>query len=423
MLFLKTRRKTMSCLEERDEMFNLNEVLEDVKKACKNLDGIIKKTELVYSDFFSEECRNNVYLKPENLQFTGSFKIRGAYNKIVNLPESVKKNGIVASSAGNHAQGVAFSANALGIPSKIVMPNVTPLIKIDATRKHGSEVIIHGDIYDDAYEKALEIAENEGREFIHPFDDYDVICGQGTIGYEILEQLENVDEILVPVGGGGLISGIAMAVKAINPNIRVIGVEPEGALTMKTSLDNNRITDLDYIQTSAEGVAVRRLGNLPFEIAREYVDGIISVSEQDIMEALLMLIEKHKFVAETAGVLSLAALKKLTVSNKNIVCLLSGGNIDVVTISSMINKGLVSRGRIFCFSVDLPDTPGQLLKVSQILSELRANVIKLDHNQFKAMDRLENVQLEVTTETNGHDHINEIIAALNKEGFSVNRVY
>jgi threonine dehydratase len=423
MLFLKTRRKTMSCLEERDEMFNLNEVLEDVKKACKNLDGIIKKTELVYSDFFSEECRNNVYLKPENLQFTGSFKIRGAYNKIVNLPESVKKNGIVASSAGNHAQGVAFSANALGIPSKIVMPNVTPLIKIDATRKHGSEVIIHGDIYDDAYEKALEIAENEGREFIHPFDDYDVICGQGTIGYEILEQLENVDEILVPVGGGGLISGIAMAVKAINPNIRVIGVEPEGALTMKTSLDNNRITDLDCIQTSAEGVAVRRLGKLPFEIAKEYVDGIISVSEQDIMEALLMLIEKHKFVAETAGVLSLAALKKLTVSNKNIVCLLSGGNIDVVTISSMINKGLVSRGRIFCFSVDLPDTPGQLLKVSQILSELRANVIKLDHNQFKAMDRLENVQLEVTTETNGHDHINEIIAALNKEGFSVNRVY
>jgi threonine dehydratase len=413
----------MSCLEERDEMFNLNEVLEDVKKACKNLDGIIKKTELVYSDFFSEECRNNVYLKPENLQFTGSFKIRGAYNKIVNLPESVKKNGIVASSAGNHAQGVAFSANALGIPSKIVMPNVTPLIKIDATRKHGSEVIIHGDIYDDAYEKALEIAENEGREFIHPFDDYDVICGQGTIGYEILEQLENVDEILVPVGGGGLISGIAMAVKAINPNIRVIGVEPEGALTMKTSLDNNRITDLDCIQTSAEGVAVRRLGKLPFEIAKEYVDGIISVSEQDIMEALLMLIEKHKFVAETAGVLSLAALKKLTVSNKNIVCLLSGGNIDVVTISSMINKGLVSRGRIFCFSVDLPDTPGQLLKVSQILSELRANVIKLDHNQFKAMDRLENVQLEVTTETNGHDHINEIIAALNKEGFSVNRVY
>jgi len=413
----------MSCMEARDDMFNLNEVLEDVKKACKNLEGTVKKTDLIYSDFFSEECRNNVYLKPENLQFTGSFKIRGAYNKIVNLPESVKKNGIVASSAGNHAQGVAYSAKSLGIPSKIVMPNVTPLIKIEATRKHGSEVIIHGDIYDDAYKKALEISETEGREFIHPFDDYDVICGQGTIGYEILEQLENVDEILVPVGGGGLISGVAMAVKAINPNIRVIGVEPEGALTMKTSLDNNKITDLDCIKTSAEGVAVKRLGNLPFEVAKDYVDGIISVSEQDIMEALLMLIEKHKLVAETAGVLSLAALKKVTVSNKNIVCLLSGGNIDVVTISSMINKGLVSRGRIFCFSVDLPDKPGQLLLVSKILSDLRANVIKLDHNQFKAMDRLENVQLEITTETNGHDHINEIIATLNKNGFSVKRVY
>lgn len=413
----------MSCLEESEEMFNLNKVLEDVKKACKNLEGTIKKTELVYSDFFSEECRNNVYLKPENLQFTGSFKIRGAYNKIVNLPESAKKNGIVASSAGNHAQGVAYSAKSLGIPSKIVMPTVTPLIKIDATKKYGSEVVIHGDIYDDAYAKAMEIAKLEEREFIHPFNDYDVICGQGTIGYEILEQLENVDEILVPVGGGGLISGIAMAVKAINPNIRVIGVEPEGALTMKTSLDNNKITNLDCIKTSAEGVAVRRLGDLPFKIAREYVDGIISVSEQDIMEALLMLIEKHKFVAETAGVLALAALKKLTVSNKNIVCILSGGNIDVVTISSMINKGLVSRGRIFCFSVDLPDNPGQLLKISQILSDLRANVIKLDHNQFKAMDRLENVQLEVTTETNGHDHINQIIATLNKNGFSVNRIY
>lgn len=413
----------MSHIKEMDTIFKLEEVLEDIKKACNNLEGIVKNTELIYSDFFSEESRNKVYLKPENLQFTGSFKIRGAYNKIANLPESVKKNGIVASSAGNHAQGVAYSAKSLGIPSKIVMPNVTPLIKIDATRKYGSQVVIHGDVYDDAYEKAMEISKAEGREFIHPFDDYDVICGQGTIGYEILEQFKNVDEILVPVGGGGLISGIAMAAKAINPNISVIGVEPEGALTMKTSLDNNRITDLDSIKTSAEGVAVKRLGNLSFEVAKKYVDGIISVSEQDIMEAFLMLIEKHKLVAETAGVLSLAALKKLNVSNKNVVCVISGGNIDVVTISSMIKKGLVSRGRIFCFAVDLPDKPGQHLKVFQILSDLRANVIKLDHNQFKAIDRLENVQLEITTETNGHQHINEIIAALNKDGISIKRVY
>ncbi|MDP3386622.1 MAG: threonine ammonia-lyase [Eubacteriales bacterium] len=413
----------MSVLETKADTYNPEVIIEDIQRASKNLEGIIKKTDLIYSDFFSSECKNKVYLKPENLQFTGSFKIRGAYNKIVNLPESLKKNGIVASSAGNHAQGVAYSAKKLGISSKIVMPVVTPLIKVEATRNHGSEVIIHGDIYDDAYSKALEIAKEEGREFIHPFNDYDVICGQGTIGYEILQDLKNVDEILVPIGGGGLIAGIALAVKAINPNIRVIGVEPEGALTMKNSLDNNRVCELSHVRTSAEGVAVKKPGDLTFEIAKCFVDGIITVSEQDIMEALLMLIEKHKLIAETAGVLTLAALKKLTVTNKNIVCLISGGNIDVVTISSMINKGLISRGRIFCFTVDLPDVPGQLLKISQILAEQKANVIKLDHNQFKAMDRYENVQLEVTAETNGHNHIGEIIASLDRNGFKVHRVY
>ncbi|MBN2286825.1 MAG: threonine ammonia-lyase [Tissierellales bacterium] len=413
----------MSCVKIKENLFSPENVYNDIVKASKNLEGVIKKTELIYSDFFSNECKNKVYLKPENLQFTGSFKIRGAYNKISNLPESVKKNGIVASSAGNHAQGVAYSAKVLGISSVIVMPSVTPLIKVEATRKHDSQVVIHGDIYDDAYTKALEIAEEEGREFIHPFNDYDVICGQGTIGYEILNELHDVDEILVPIGGGGLISGIALAVKAVNPNIRVIGVEPEGAMTMKTSIDNGKVCALSHVKTSAEGVAVRTPGELNFEIARDYVDGIITVSEKDIMEALLMLIEKHKLIAETAGVLSLAALKKLTVTNKKIVCLISGGNIDVVTISSMINKGLVSRGRIFCFSVDLPDVPGQLLKISQILSDLKANVIKLDHNQFKAMDRYENVQLEVTAETNGHQHIAKIIEIMTKNGFHINRIY
>ncbi len=413
----------MSLLETKKETFNPNVILDDIQKANKNLQGVIKETPLIYSDFFSQESRNKVYLKPENLQFTGSFKIRGAYNKIFNLPEDIKKKGIVASSAGNHAQGVAYSAKTLGISSKIVMPIVTPLIKIEATRKHGSEVIIHGDIYDDAYNRAMEIAQEEGREFIHPFNDYDVICGQGTIGYEILNELSDVDEILVPIGGGGLISGIALAVKAMNPNVRVIGVEPEGAMTMKHSLDEDRICELNFIKTSAEGVAVKKPGDIPFEIAKCFVDGIITVTEKEIMEALLMLIEKHKLVGETAGVLTLAALKKLTVSNKKIVSVISGGNIDVVTISSMINKGLVSRGRVLCFTVDLPDIPGQLLKISQILADLKANVIKLDHNQFKAMDRFENVQLEVTAETNGHQHIDEIIFQLSKNGFKVHRVY
>lgn len=413
----------MTVTDFENQTFNLEDAGKDIQEARENLEGVVNKTELVYSDFFSSECRNKVYLKPENLQFTGSFKIRGAYNKIARLPESVRKNGIVASSAGNHAQGVAYSAKTLGISSKIVMPTVTPLIKVEATKAHGSDVVIHGDIYDDAYKKAMEISSNEGREFIHPFNDYDVICGQGTIGLEIIEELKDVDEILVPIGGGGLVAGISMAVKSVNPNIRVIGVEPEGAMTMKNSLNNDKVCDLSSIRTSAEGVAVKRPGDLSFQIAKCFVDGVVTVSEKEIMEALLMLIDKHKLIAETAGVLTLAALKKLTVANKKIVSVISGGNIDVVTISSMINKGLISRGRIFCFNVDLPDVPGQLLHISKILADLKANVIKLDHNQFKAMDRYENVQLEVTVETNGHQHIDEIIQALKNDGFGVNRVY
>jgi len=397
--------------------------IKDIKKASKNLKGVINETKLIKSDFFSKECNNNVYLKTENLQFTGSFKIRGAYNKISLLSDEVKSKGIIASSAGNHAQGVAYSAKKLGLKSTIVMPNITPLIKVDATKEYGSDVIIHGDVYDESYNKAMELSKKYGYEFIHPFDDYDIICGQGTVGLEILEDLENVDEILVPVGGGGLISGISLAVKAINPNIRVIGVEPEGAMAMKLSIDNNKLTSLNKVNTSAEGVAVRCPGESTFNVIKNYVDGMITVSEEDIMEALLMLIEKHKFLSETAGVLPLAALKKLTTKDKNIVCVLSGGNIDVVTISSMINKGLISRGRIFCFAVDLPDKPGQLLKISELLSELNANVIKLEHNQFKATDRYMNVQLELTAETNGHDHINEILNKLQEENFTFNRIY
>ncbi len=407
----------------------LNNLLDDnkhekcIRNAKGKLKGIIKETNLIHSDFFSKEFGNNIYLKPENLQFTGSFKIRGAFNKIANLSEKEKTNGIIASSAGNHAQGVAYSAQKLGLQSVIVMPNITPLIKVNATKSYGSEVVLHGNVYDEAYNEALRLAESKGYTFVHPFNDYDVICGQGTIGVEIIDQLADVDEILVPIGGGGLISGIALAAKSINPNIRVIGVEPLGAMTMKSSIDKGKVVELDIVKTTAEGVAVKKPGDLTFNLVNRYVDGIITVSEEDIMEALLLLLEKHKIIAETAGVLSLAALKKLNVKNKNIVCVLSGGNIDVVTISSVVNKGLISRGRIFCFSVDLPDTPGQLLKISQILSNLGGNVIKLEHNQFKATDRYMNVQLEVTVETNGHKHINQIIKTLKKEKFYINRVY
>lgn len=397
---------------------------DNIRKAQENLKGVIKETPLIYSDFYSKENKCNIYIKPENFQTTGSFKIRGACNKIVNLTDEECKNGIICSSAGNHAQGVAFSAQRRGVKSTIVMPNVTPLLKIDATKQYGSDVVIHGDVYDEAYSKAMELANEFGYTFVHAFDDYDVICGQGTIGLEILDELENVDEILVPIGGGGLISGIAMAVKAVKPEVKVIGVVPVGAMSMKISIDEGQVTRLATVKTSAEGVAVKQPGDLTFAIAKKYVDEIITVSEKDIMEAVLLLLEKHKMIAETAGVVPLAGVRKRAKPGKNIVCLISGGNIDVVTISSIINQGLISRGRIMCFSVELPDKPGQLVKVAQILSELGANVIELVHNQFKALDRYSNkVALEVTVETNGQAHIKQIIEELEDNGFEVKRVY
>ncbi len=397
--------------------------LEEVKAARKGLEGIVTKTELIYSSIFSMEYGNEIYIKPENLQITGSYKIRGAYNKISKLNQRQKSKGLIASSAGNHAQGVAYSAQKLGIEATIVMPKTTPLIKVEATKKYGAKVVRAGDTYDEAYSEALRLEKKMDYTFIHPFDDLDIIAGQGSIGIEILEELENIDIIIAPIGGGGLISGIAVAAKSIKPSIKVIGVEPEGANAMKLSVDKNDLVYLDKVDTIADGVAVKKPGDITFSIIRDYVDEIVTVSDYDLMEALLVFLERHKLVAEPAGVLSLAALKKIEERNKNVACVVSGGNIDVVTMSSLINRGLVSRGRIFCFSVELPDTPGQLLKVSEILASLGANVIKLDHNQFKSVDRFMNVELEVTVETNGHDHINEIINLLDKYGYRINKVY
>lgn len=397
--------------------------LTDVEKAAEILKGVSKKTELMYSSIFSNESGNEIYLKPENLQVTGAFKIRGAYNKISRLSEAEKKRGVIASSAGNHAQGVAYAAQKLGIKATIVMPKTTPLIKVAATKSYGANVVLHGDYYDEAYARAKELQEENNYVFVHPFDDLDVIAGQGTIGLEILEDLKDVDCIIVPVGGGGLISGIAAAAKSINPEVKIIGVEPEGAKAMKKSMEKNTVISLDTVKTIAEGVAVKTPGDITFEIIKDYVDEIVTVSDFDIMEAFLVVLEKQKLIAETSGVLPLAALKKINDKNKKIVCVISGGNIDVVTISSMINRGLVSKGRLFCFTVDLPDKPGELLKISQILAELNGNVIKLDHNQFKTFDRFMQVQLEVTVETNGHEHVNEIIGHLNEAGYKIVRVY
>jgi len=395
----------------------------EIKKAQANLKGVSKKTALIYSDVFSNECGNEVYIKPENLQITGAFKLRGAYNKLCTLSPAERKRGVIASSAGNHAQGVAYSAEKLGIAATIVMPKTTPLIKVEATKSYGATVILIGDCYDEAYAEAKRLEKEHNYVFVHPFDDLDVMYGQGTIACEILEEIDDIDCILVPVGGGGLIAGIALAAKALNHNIKIIGVEPEGAKAMKDSLDNNGIVNLKTVRTIADGVAVKQPGNLTFEIIKNYVDEIVTVSDFDIMESFLLLLEKHKLIAEASGALSFAGLKKIQEKGKKVACILSGGNIDVVTISSMINRGLVSRGRLFCFSIELSDKPGELVKVSTILSNANANVIKLDHNQFKTSDRFMQVQLEITVETNGHDHVNAIISALNKEGYTVDKIY
>ncbi len=405
------------------------EAYEELKKSLDfiaskdSLNSVINKTELIESPFFSSEYGNQVFIKPENLQNTGSFKIRGAYNKIAKLTKDERNRGLIASSAGNHAQGVAFAAQALGANATIVMPKTTPLIKVEATKNFGAQVILEGNNYDEAYAEAKRLQSIHDYTFIHPFDNIDVIEGQGTIGLEIMEELSDADIILVPVGGGGLIAGVAYAAKQINPNIKIIGVEPIGANAMEISIDNDELTCIETVSTIADGVAVKQPGSLTFSFIREYVDEIITVSDFEIMESFLILLERHKLVGENAGVLSLAALKKLEPENKKVVCVVSGGNIDVLTVSTMINRGLVTRGRIFSFSLDLPDKPGELLKVSEILTRLNGNVIKLDHNQFKTFDRLMDVQLQITIETNGHDHIKQIVEEFENEGYNIVKIY
>lgn len=397
--------------------------LSDVKEARERIKDICVNTKLIYSSEFSGESGNEVYIKPENLQITGAFKLRGALNKICKLTEEQKKKGLIASSAGNHAQGVAYAANKLGIKATIVMPETTPLIKVQATKNYGANVVLKGKVYDEAYEESKRLEKEHGYTFVHPFNDVDVMAGQGTIALEIMKELKDVDAILVPIGGGGLISGISVAAKAINPNVKVIGVQGEHANPMQISFNTGKLTYADTIDTIADGAAVKQPGDITFKVIKKHVDEIVTVSDQELMEAVFILLEKHKLVAEATGVMSLAALKRLDFKGKKVVSLISGGNIDVVTIASLLNHGLFSRGRIFCFSVKLQDTPGQLVKISKILSDKGANVIKLDHNQFKAIDRLKHVALEVTIETNGHDHIEEIVKSLNEEGYNVDKVY
>ena len=396
--------------------------LEAFIKAKEKLSKVLLETHLIYSPIFSKESGNKVFIKPENLQKTGSFKIRGAYNKISNLTDTEKKRGVIASSAGNHAQGVAYGAKESGIKAVIVMPKSTPLIKVESTKQYGAEVILHGDVYDDAYKKAKELEEKEGYVFVHPFNDEDVLDGQGTIALEILEELPETDIILVPIGGGGLISGIACAAKILKPEIKIIGVEPEGAASAYEAIKENKVVELKEANTIADGTAVKKIGDLNFEYIKKYVDEIITVSDYELMEAFLLLVEKHKIIAENSGILSVAATKKIKEKNKKVVSVISGGNIDVLMISSMINKGLIRRDRIFNFSVNIPDKPGELAKVVDLIAELGANVVKLEHNQFKNLSRFKDVELQVTVETNGSEHIKNLVQTFEEKGYEIIKI-
>jgi threonine dehydratase len=356
------------------------------------------------------------------MQLTGSFKIRGAYYKISKLAESERKAGLITASAGNHAQGVASAAQANNAPAKIVRPAATPLMKVNNTKAYGAEVILEGKTYDDAYAEAVRLAGDCGYTLIHPFDDLQVAAGQGTIAYEILQDLPDTDIILVPIGGGGLAAGVATLAKALHPNIKVIGVEPKGAASMKAAMAQGSVVTLPAIDTIAEGVAVKTAGGLIFPYIQQYLDDIIVIDDAELIDAFLDVMEKHKMIAENAGLLSVAALKHIDGKNKNIVSILSGGNMDVITMSSLVAHGLINRGRVFTFSVQLPDQPGQLLNVARIIAEERGNVIKLEHNQFVSINRNSAVELQVTLETFGPEHISAIMAALVREGYAPNAI-
>lgn len=391
--------------------------LEKFEKAYEIVQKVILKTKLVYSDYYSDMTGNKVYLKPENMQKTGAYKIRGAYYKISTLTEEERSKGLITASAGNHAQGVAYAAKAYGAKAIIVMPTNTPLIKVNRTKAYGAEVILYGNVYDEACNYALELAAEKGYTFIHPFDDLDVATGQGSIAMEIIKELPTVDIILVPIGGGGLATGVSTLIKLLNPNIKVIGVEPAGANCMQQSLKTGQVVTLPTVNTIADGTAVKTPGTKIFPYIQENLDDIITIEDNELIGAFLDLLENHKMLAENSGLLTVAALKHLNVKNKKVVSIISGGNMDVITFASLVQHGLIERERICSLSVLLPDKPGELTNVSRVIAEEQGNIIKLDHNQFVSINRNSAVELEITMETFGHEHKKAIIKALRKHGY------
>ena len=391
--------------------------LEKFEEASEIVSRVTLETKLKYSEYFSNQTGNKVYFKPENMQYTGAYKVRGAYYKISTLSEEDRAKGIITASAGNHAQGVAYAAKLYNAKAVIVMPTNTPLIKINRTKSYGAEVVLYGDVYDDACEHALKLAEEHGYTFIHAFNDLDVACGQGSIAMEIIKELPTVDYILCPIGGGGLCTGVSTLAKMLNPKIKVIGVEPEGANCMQESLKADHIVSLPSVNTIADGTAVRTPGDKLFPYIKANVDEIITVPDDELIGAFLDMIENHKMVVENSGLLTVAALKHLDVKNKKIVSILSGGNMDVITMSSVVQHGLIQRGRIFSVSCLLPDKPGELAKVASLIAQVKGNIIKLDHNQFITINRSAAVELKITMESFGESHKKEIIAALAEGGF------
>lgn len=396
--------------------------LEQFKAARSVLQGVILETNLIHSPALSRACGNNVYLKPENMQITGAYKIRGAYYKISTMSDEDKARGLITASAGNHAQGVAYAAQAAGVSATIVMPTTTPLVKVNNTKDYGANVVLHGETFDDAAAKAMQLSAEKGLTYIPPFNDLDVATGQGTIAYEIFQSLPDVDVILVPIGGGGLAAGVSTLAKLLNPHVKVIGVEPTGAASMKASLAAGHVVTLPGVSTIADGVAVKTPGDLVFPYIQKNLDDIITIDDSELVDAFLDVMEKHKMVVENAGLLTVAALHHLNCKDQNVVSVLSGGNMDVITMSSLVQHGLINRGRIFTFSVQLPDRPGELLRVAQIVAKHNGNIIKLDHNQFVNINRQSGVELKVTLEAFGHEHKQTILDAMHEAGYDAHPV-
>lgn len=391
--------------------------LEKFEEASERVKDVVKETKLLYSEYLSAQTGNKVYLKPENMQLTGAYKVRGAYYKISTLSQEERDRGLITASAGNHAQGVAYAAKCCGAKAVIVMPTTTPLIKVERTKSYGAEVILYGDVYDEACEYAYKLAEEHGYTFIHPFNDLAVATGQGTIAMEIVKELPFVDYILVPVGGGGLATGVSTLAKMLNPHIKVIGVEPVNANSLEMALEYGEVTTLPEVNTIADGTAVKTVGDKIFPYLQQNLDDVIVVSDDELIVAFLDMVENHKMIVENSGLLTVAALKHLEVKNKKVVSLLSGCNMDVITMSSVVQHGLIQRDRIFTVSVLLPDRPGELVRVSKVIADVQGNVIKLDHNQFFSTNRMAAVELQITMEAFGTVHKNQIVDALEENGY------